>query len=246
VTRGGREPARSATDVRRAPQRTTLKEEVRLKRSHSRLGLAAALAAGLLCVAGAARAQVTGQYTGAQVLANGSHLFGGYLDVSSNVVGLTAQLRLSLYPGVEFGFQGGAARDDATGGSRGTVRLGTDMRVATMESSKGAPFDLAVGGELGTENGDNYSVIALGPTAALSRPVSSGSSGGITPYVGAALLFSNRSANSKSETDFSLPLRLGAEFGLTPAARLTTEAQIRFGDQFRDDFSINIGINAPF
>lgn len=208
-----------------------------------RIALAAALAASL---AAPAQAQITGQYTSGQVLAPGSHLFGGYLDVSSNVVGLTAQLRLSFFPGVEFGFQGGAARNDATGGARGTVRLGTDVRVATMQSAQGAPFDLALGGELGTETGDNYSVIALGPTAVVSRVARSGSSGGITPYAGLALLFSNRNEHSSTETDFSLPLRFGAEFGLTPAARLMAEAQFRMGDDFRDDFSINVGINAPF
>ena len=41
----------------------------------------------LLVFAGGAHAQVLGQYTGAQVLPAGTHLFGGYLDVSSNVVG---------------------------------------------------------------------------------------------------------------------------------------------------------------
>ena len=127
-----------------------------MKSSKRKFAWLAALALVLASVP--ARAQVTGQYTGAQVLAPGAHLFGGYLDVSSNVVGLMAQLRLSFYPGVEFGFQGGPARNDDTGSSRGTVRLGTDVRFATMEVAKGAPFDLALGGELATENGDNYSV----------------------------------------------------------------------------------------
>lgn len=210
----------------------------------SRMPIYALLAA--LLAAAPARAQITGQYTGAKLLEPGTHLFGGYLDVSSNVVGLMAQLRMSFYPGVEFGFQGGPARNDDTGSSRGTIRLGTDVRFSTLRVSDGAPFDLAIGGELGTENGDNYSVIALGPTAVLSRVARSNSSGGITPYAGLALLYSNIDVGSNSDTDFSVPLRLGAEFSATPGMRLVTEVQIRIGDGFRDNASINVGVNAPF
>ncbi|MGH7740591.1 MAG: hypothetical protein ACRENS_01065 [Candidatus Eiseniibacteriota bacterium] len=209
--------------------------------------LAALLAASLMLHAPVpCQAQVTGQYTGAQLLTPGGHLFGGYLDVSSNVVGLMAQLRLCFYPGVEFGFQGGPSRNDLTESSRGTVRLGTDVRVATMQTAKGAPFDLALGGELGVENGDNFSVISLGPTGVVSRIARGNSAGGITPYLGAALLFSNIDVGSRSETDFSVPLRLGSEFSVTPAARLMVELEIRFGDSFRDNAAVNVGLNAPF
>ena len=203
-------------------------------------------AACTLALAGPAHAQVTGQYTGARVLDPGAHLFGGYLDVSSNVVGLMAQLRLSFYPGIDFGFQGGPARNDDTGSSRGTLRLGTDVRFATMQVSKGAPFDLAIGGELGTENGDNFSVIALGPTAVASRVVKGDAATGITPYVGMALLYSNIDVGSRSDTDFSVPLRFGAEFAATPGVKLITELQWRTGDSFRDDVSFNVGVNLPF
>lgn len=215
-----------------------------MKRSKLTFALLAALAA-----AGAsapAHAQVTGQYTGAQLLAPGAHLFGGYLDVSSNVVGLMAQLRLSFYPGVEFGFQGGPARNDDTGSSRGTVRLGTDVRFATLETANGAPFDLALGGELETENGDNYSVVSLGPTGVLSRVARQNAAGGIVPYLGLAILYSNIDVGSRSDTDVSIPLRLGAEFSATPAARLVAEVQLRISDSFRDDVSFNVGVNAPF
>ena len=189
---------------------------------------------------------MTGQFTGARVLEPGAHLFGGYLDVSSNVVGLTAQLRLSFYPGVEFGFQGGPARNDDTNGSRGTIRLGTDMRVATLQMSRGAPFDMALGGELATENGDGYSVISLGPTGVISRVVSGTATNGISPYVGAALLYSNIDVGSHSETDFSVPLRFGSEFSATPAVRLMLELELRIGDGFRDNAAIHVGVNAPF
>jgi hypothetical protein len=202
-----------------------------------------------LCAFAAARpaeGQVTGQYTGARVLDPGAHLFGGYLDVSSNVVGLMAQLRLSFYPGIEFGFQGGPARNDDTGSSRGTVRLGTDVRFATMQVSKGAPFDLAVGGELGTENGDNFSVLALGPTVVASRVVSGTDANGITPFIGTAILYSNIDEGSRSDTDVSFPLRLGAEFSATPTLRLLTEMQVRISDSFRDNVSFNVGVNLPF
>src|SRR5258705_6644118 len=70
---------------------------------------AALFVAALFCGSGAAFAQVPGQFTGAEILPVNAHMYGGYLVASNNVVGGLAQLRLSFYPGVDFGFQGGLA-----------------------------------------------------------------------------------------------------------------------------------------
>lgn len=195
---------------------------------------------------GVARAQVTGQYTGAEVLPVNGHMFGGYLDVSDHVVGLMAQLRLSFYPGVDFGFQGGPSRIDVGGATRGTVRLGADVKIAAHRTAPDAPFDLAVGGCLGVETGDNFSLFSVGPTCVASHAFRPGQAGGITPYASASLLFTNVDVGSLSETDLSLPLRFGAEFFAGPLMRIVGEVQLRAGDDFRDKTVFSVGVNAPF
>jgi hypothetical protein len=204
----------------------------------------------LLVFAGGAHAQVLGQYAGAQVLPAGSHLFGGYLDVSSNVVGLMAQLRLSFYPGVDFGFQGGASRLSQDGSSRGTLRLGTDLKITAHHAAPGANYELALGGALGVETGDNYSQVAIGPSLVVSTRVHSASdasaSGGFSPYAGAMILFTSVDSGPSNDTGFSVPVRLGAEFQATPAARFTAEVVLRIADNFRDTAAFNVGVNLPF
>ena len=206
----------------------------------------------LAVFAAGARAQVHGQYAGADVLPAGTHLFGGYLDVSSNVVGLMAQLRLSFYPGVDFGFQGGPARINQDGTSRGLLRLGTDLKVTAHHAASGPNYELALGGALGVETGDNYSLLSLGPAAVVSTHVRAGGAGGaarasgFAPYAGVMLLFTNVDAGVSSETGFSVPVRLGAEFQATPAARLTAELVLRIADKFRDHAAFNVGVNLPF
>ena len=61
----------------------------------------------LLAAPVTAGAQVFGQYMGAEIVPVGGHLFGGYLQASQDQLGLLGQLRLSFYPGVDFGFHGG-------------------------------------------------------------------------------------------------------------------------------------------
>lgn len=200
----------------------------------------------LLAAAGPARAQMTGQFTGATVLEPGGHLVGGYFDVSSHVVGLMSQLRLSFYPGVDFGFQGGVDRDNGGGGSKGIVRLGTDIKFATRRARAESPFDLAIGGLLGVENGDNYSTLAIGPSMVVSRAFKPGQSGGISPYVGAALLYTKIDAGTRNDTNVSFPLRFGAEINATQVARLVAEFQWRIADDFHDETNITVGVNLPF
>lgn len=207
---------------------------------------AIAIALVLVLGAGAAGAQVQGQYTGAQILEPGGHLFGGYLDVSRNVVGLMAQLRLSFYPGVDFGFQGGASRLSKDGTDKGTIRLGTDFRVGTHRATPERPYDLAFGGCLDVETGDNYNLFSIGPDVALSHSFNPGKTGGVTVFTGAVVLFTSASFGGNSDNGWSMPLRIGAEFIAAPSLRLTTELQYRAGDDFRDKTVIDIGVNAPF
>ena len=140
------------------------------------------IAAVLIACAVPARAQSLGQFTGAQTLALNGHAFGAYLHASSNVVGFVTQLRLSFYPGVDFGFQGGLDRLDFPGDNRTILRLGTDFKVAGMKAGSALPVDLAFGGGLGVDTGDNISVLTLGPTVIASRTFPAGGRGTITPY----------------------------------------------------------------
>jgi hypothetical protein len=201
------------------------------------------VAAVLLLAPGAARAQVYGQLSSAETIPMNGHLFGAYLQASEDMLGLLAQLRLSFYPNVDFGFHGGITRLDAGSTDRTTLRIGGDLKVWVV---KGGAVDLAAGGALGVETGDELSVLTLGPTVVASRTIAMGSGGGITPYGGVGLLFSNIDVGDNQETDFSLPFRFGAEFKLSPEIRLLGELQLRASDRFNDDIAFVTGVNLPF
>ena len=113
-----------------------------------------------------AESQVFGQYTGAEVVPVNSHLFGGYVHASQDFLGLLAQLRLSFYSDVDFGFQGGLTRISLTGGDVTSLRVGADLKAHVAHSSSG---DLAIGGALGIETGDHLHILTIGPTAVVSR-----------------------------------------------------------------------------
>lgn len=200
-------------------------------------GLAGATAAG---------AQVFGQYTPADVLAVNARQFGAYVDFSENTAGLMAQLRLSFYPNVDFGFQGGLSRLDLGSSTKTTLRLGSDLRVGVGRAGQRFPVDVAAGGALGVETTDNYTSIRLGPSLVVSRemPLSGGSS--VVPYAGAMFCFNNVSVHGESDTDFSLPLRAGAELRAIPGVRIAAELQLRLGDDFDDDVAFAAGVNLPF
>lgn len=201
------------------------------------------VAAALLLAPGAARAQVYGQLSSAGTIPTGGHLFGAYLQASEDMLGLLAQLRLSFYPNVDFGFHGGLTRIDVGTTDRTTLRVGGDLKVWMV---KGAAVDLAAGGALGVETGDELSILTIGPTVVASRTIAMGSRGGITPYAGVGLLFSNIDVGDSQETDFSLPFRFGAEFRLSPEVHLVGELQLRASDQFNDDIGFVTGVNLPF
>ena len=207
-----------------------------------RLALVLLLAAGAV-LARPAGAQVYGQYTSAEVVTVNGHVFGGYVHASNNFLGLLAQLRLSFYPNVDFGFQGGLTRISLAGGDVTTLRIGGDLKALVAHSSSG---DIAVGGALGIDTGDHLHVLTIGPTVVASRTFGSASGAGITPYGGLGLLFSNVEIGSRQFTDFSLPFRAGAEFRLAPEVRLCAELQLRVSDEVNDDFGFVTGVNLPF
>lgn len=209
------------------------------------LGVAAMLAA-VMCIAAPARAQVFGQYSGAATVPMNGHLFGAYLNASENVVGLSAQLRLSFYPNIDFGFQGGLSRVNYPHHADRTVlRMATDLKAAVVHASETSPFDVAIGGAIGVESGDGYQIIALGPTAVMSRTYGSASNP-VIPYLGVGLLFSNIDVGPTNTSDMSIPLRVGAEWMAMPDVRLTGELQLRLSDDFNDDLGLSIGVNMPF
>jgi hypothetical protein len=202
-----------------------------------------------MAVAGApasARAQVFGQLTPADPVPLNGHLFGGYLHASDHFLGLMAQLRLSFYPDVDFGFQGGLTRIELGSSDVTSVRLGGDLRFMVARASEGRPADVALGGALGVETGDDISILSVGPTAVGSRSFLLGSRGAFVPYAGIALLFSNVEVLKVESADFSVPLRIGTELRPAPEFRIIAELEFRIADDFNDDVSFITGINLPF
>jgi hypothetical protein len=210
-----------------------------------KLLLLALFVAGLVS-ATAAQAQVFGQYTPASTLPVNARLGGAYVNFSQNVVGALGQLRLSFYPNMDFGFQGGLARLDLGTTTRTSLRLGTDLRFGVKKATAGSPVDVAVGAGLGVETSDKYSVFRIGPSAVASHVFPFSGRSSVAPYVGAMLCFTSQDVNDATGTDFSVPVRLGAELSAIPGMRLTAELQLRLGDAFDDHTAFSAGINFPF
>jgi hypothetical protein len=204
------------------------------------------LAAVLLLTPSIGRAQVFGQLTSAKPLEVNSRMFGGYLQFSENTLSLLGQLRLSFYPGVDFGFQGGLARQDFGDDDRTTLTLGGDIKYQIGTQDTGSPVATSLGASIGVQTGDDYSILSLGPTLVGSRTLMTGQSVSLTPYVGVGLLFSNINVGDNNDTDFAFPLRFGTTLRLNQSVDLVGEIQFRIGDDFDDDMSTTLGINAPF
>ncbi len=199
-----------------------------------------------LALPSAAPAQTFGQFTGATPLPVNGHMVGAYLQSSENVLGLLGQLRLSFYPNVDFGFAGGFAREDFTGGDRTTLRLGTDLKYQVMAPTTEYPFGVSIGGALGVETGDDFSLLSMGPTAVGSRTFQGSGNVSFTPFIGSGLLFSRVDAGSQSDSDVSIPFNIGSEVRFNPQLTLTGELQLKLSDDFNDDVGFSIGINSPF
>lgn len=207
---------------------------------------AIALAAAGIAVALPARAQTFGQFTSAEIIPTNGRLFGAYVVASENVASLLGHLRLSFYPGVDFGFQGGLSRQDFSSGDRTTLRLGTDLKIAVRRQSEAQPVAISIGGGLSVETGDDFSVLSVGPTAVVSRAFATGERTSISPYVGLGIAFTNIDVGDANDTDVSVPLRVGADFGVMPGMSLMGELQFQLGDAFNDDFGFSAGVNMPF
>ena len=200
----------------------------------------------LASLAPTARAQVFGQFTPAEILPVNSRLGGAYLNVSRDVVGALGQLRLSFYPNVDFGFQGGLSRLDLGATTKTSLRLAADVRFGVVKAGAGQPVDVAVGGGLGVETSDKYSVFRIGPSVVASHTFPFSSRSSVAPYVGAMLSFANSNVGDNSTTHFSLPIRVGAELRAIPGVHLVGEVQLRAGSDTDNHAGFSVGVNLPF
>lgn len=203
-----------------------------------------ALALGLLLAAAPASAQVYGQWKGAETIPNGGHEFGGYLLTSDNVLGLLAQLRLSFYPNVDFGFQGGFSRLDYSDNNQTLLQVGTGLKVKLSDGSERLPVVTAIAADLGIETGDNFNILVIEPSFIASRKLGSGQ--GITPYGRLGIAITRINIDDQDRTDTSFPLHLGAEFGISAQLKIVTELQIRMDDDLNDTTTLSVGVNLPF
>lgn len=205
--------------------------------------LIVALAAGML-QANASGAQVFGQFGGATPLGVNARLFGAYGSFTESESELLAQLRLSFYPNVDFGFQGGLSRVSVLDRSRTSVKVGGDFK-ALVVRGEGSPFDLSLGGAIGISSAEDFTLLSIGPGLVVSRKFGTGGAS-VTPYAGAMLLFTRADLDNENDTDVSLPLRFGAEYAPNPDLRLLLELQVAASDQVNDDLKLTLGANFPF
>lgn len=206
--------------------------------------LAAAL--GVLLSAAPATASVFGQATGAAPLPMNGHLAGGYLVLSGDALGAIGQLRLSLHPGIDFGFQGGLVRNDIGRASRTSLRVGGDFKARVMAATDASPFDVSLGAALGVDTAEDFTSVAVGPLVVVSRDLLLTSGQRLTPYASAGLLVSRFDLDDDNRNDVSVPLRIGADWGINAGIGLVGELQLNLGDAFRDDVALFAGVNLPF
>jgi hypothetical protein len=222
-------------------ERRNIFREMPVKRLH--VFVAALLFAAL---APPAVAQVFGQFGGAEPVAVDHRLFGAYAGFSTNQSDFLGQLRLSFYPGVDFGFQGGLARLSAAGHSRTTILLGGDLKAQVASRSATFPVDLALGGTLGLSSADQFSQLAIGPIAIASITHELSSNAALIPYGGAALLFTRNDIGTENSTDVSLQLRFGLEARPNPDFRIVLELQAPMSDPVDKHPKMVLGANFPF
>lgn len=208
--------------------------------------LAAWAAGALIVCACPAHSQSLGQYGGATPLPMNGHAFGAFVDASAHEVGFITQLRLSFYPDVDFGFQGGLKRLDYDDADGNALRLGADFKVAAQRASATFPVDLSFGGGLGVDTGDNYSVLTLGPMAVASRGFAAGATGTIVPYASMGMGYIGINTPARDETGITFPFRLGAELRLAPDLRFLMELKQNFGKHDGDRAAFSIGTTFPF
>jgi hypothetical protein len=200
----------------------------------------------VIVLARPAEAQIFGQLTGAEPIPTDARLFGVYLQTSENQVGLLSQLRLSFYPNIDFGFQGGLTRVDYTGGDRSLAQLGTDVRFGLGQQSQGRMLSSSIDGAIALESGDDYHTLTLGVIGAVSHKFPLGESSAATPYAGLGVGFQSTEIADNDNSDMYVPLRLGALFKIGAVLDAVTELQFRLSDDVNDDFALLFGANFPF
>lgn len=213
---------------------------------HAALAALIAATFGLVVCPAPARATAFGQLSSAEILPGNTHEFGGYLDVSDHAFGLLGQMRMSFYPGVDFGFQGGLTRFDYGTSRRTAARLGLDGRFSIIHPDSAQKLDVTLGGAIGVTAGDRYSVLTLGPEAVASRHFKLAGSAAVIPYVGAMMSFSSLTASGVNSTDFAIPIRVGAELTAAQGLKFLGELNFRVGDEINDHFGFIVGVNLPF
>lgn len=202
------------------------------------------LAAASLAAASPALAQVHGTLTEARVLPVNGRLGGAYLQFDPHSATLMGQLRLSFYPNLDFGFLGGLSRIDVNNNTRTSVRLGGDFRGQIVTQGESFPLNVSLGGGLGLESADNFTILSVGPQVSVSRTLDY--SNRWLGYAGASLLLSRVDLGSGNDTDTSFPMRFGIEYIPNPDLRMLTELQLAVSDEIRDDFAITVGVLFPF
>jgi opacity protein-like surface antigen len=202
------------------------------------------VAAFALAGAAPAAAQVQGALASGRVVQMNHRLGGGYLQFDKSSATLLGQLRLSFYPNLDFGFQGGLARIDVDHNTRTSVKLGGDFRGQLATQNGSFPLDIALGGTLGVETADNFSILSVGPTVTVSRTLDL--SGRWVGLAGATLLYSRVDVGQQNTTDTSLPIRVGVQYLPNPYLVLHSEVQAAVSDEVRDDFSFTFGVLFPF
>jgi hypothetical protein len=190
-----------------------------------------------------ARAQVFGQWTTARILPVNGHSFGTQLELSDHVAALMGNLRLSFYPNVDFGFQGGFTRTQIEGSNIGTARLAADLKAGALRTTSGAPLDLAFGAFVGLESGDRLGRLVLGPSLVASRGFAVNGVERFIPYAGIQARYTQFSFHESQRNDFSLPLRLGCQFPVVQGFRAIGEVQFRLGDEIDDDVAFGLGMD---
>ncbi|MGH9198713.1 MAG: hypothetical protein ACRD1T_23660, partial [Acidimicrobiia bacterium] len=135
-------------------------------------------------------------------------------------------------------------RLDYAGGERTTLRLGADIKVLALRANESLPLDVAIGGGLGVETSDDFSVLTVMPSVVASHTF--GGQTAVIPYGSLGFAFANVDVGPLDTTDFSIPLRLGSEFRVAAGFGLAAELQINLGDSFSDDYGILVGANMPF
>ncbi len=211
-----------------------------------RLALASCAALIAFACAPPAFAQVAGQLERAVPIAVNEHVMGAYVALAQHQAAALCQLRLSFYPGIDFGFQGGLHRVDTGGASRTAVELGGDVRTQVVHRGASAPLDVTLGGALQLSSADHRSSLAVGPTLAAGRsyPLSGGAQ--LSPYFGFALLYTRSDAGGANVTDLSLPLRAGLEYQPNGNVRLVLELQVPVSDPVGTHPKAVLGANFPF